>query len=157
MFIKQNCSQVDLGIVVSLPHIWKKRARKNYFYLWWRLYLWLCYRDDEFLLSSSPQQVCQFWGSSGTPVQSSTLLGVHSITVFLTPVCPQEQPNCSAVTVRHLSCLFILSTYNQPKYSIFIISLLLSLSVFFCCSPYHLEPWPSCALPCVLSVLSEPV
>lgn len=32
MFIKQNCSQVDLGIVVSLPHIRKKRARKNYFY-----------------------------------------------------------------------------------------------------------------------------
>lgn len=66
------------------------------------------------------------------------------------PMSPQEWPNSSTVTVRHLSCLFILSTYNQPKYSLFIYFFIsISLSIL-CCVPTVLNL--DHHVPCVPSV-----
>ena len=66
------------------------------------------------------------------------------------PMSPQEWPNSFTVTVRHLSCLFILSTYNQPKYSLFTYFFIsISLGIL-CCVPAILNL--DHHVPCVPSV-----
>lgn len=140
MFIKQNCSQVDLGIVVSLPHIYEKREQGRItFILWWRLYLWLCYRDDEFLLSFSTTGLSVL-GSIWDTCSQRHLLGVHSITVFLTLCALRSNPIAlQSLLDIYPACLFsVLITSQSILYLLFLYYYLSQYSL--CCDPYHLEP-----------------
>lgn len=91
-------------------------------------------------------------GSIWDTCSEQHLLGVHSITVFLTLCALRSNPIAlQSLLDIYPACLFsVLITSQSILYLLFLYYYL--LSQYSLLRPYHLEPWPSCALPCVLSV-----
>lgn len=154
MFIKQIALQVDLRLVISLLLIQKKEAGKNYFYFMVEYITWLyLWRWWFFSLLYSTTSLWSFGSPSG-PVE--TCPWEFCLTI-VPPLCPQNSfVLCSHSLDIYPACLFSVPL-NLPKCYIFIISLLLSLSVFFAASLHPRPPSPSYFCSCVLSVPLKPV